>query len=275
MKQPIHFGQITLFREKTVLADRREKSAMPRLDSLIRSCRLTMMASRGTRTHAIVVRGHTVPQTLRMGAAVMRTLAKDPARLTTTENVDWQALWEQSLAAAGTDDTANSWAAVYIDGKQAFGAQPPEHLTLIETVARGNPLTHELLRSLSNHVDAAPEDVDAWHDSQTSILFTEIPGAQRFAVVERSQGDTAVISVNVAQEPERPLPAPLMLDAAAAIEAINHVDMILDRPEERGGQPARARLLQRREALLRELAAFEAQTGAVYRPEKPAFLTAR
>lgn len=279
-------ASLTLFREKSLVFRLGNGPKDPPVFEL-RSNRLTMTMKAGQRSDDVVVRGRTVPSTLRMAAIVADSYARQPT-IFSKENHDqhdWKGLWLTRQNPYERRFMPDSWVSLHTRDETLFTTNPLPAVDILERLARGNDLgekmVHQAAAELLNETNL--EDLIVQHDSQTAFVFTPFKEYLRAAVLERREGRTGSFSASVYHpaKPEPPVSAAAFIGFCADISEAIQIRAFHERVKSSldGGRAASTRNLAaqveaamaRRKDVMQFIVAFERANKVTWRPERPAF----
>lgn len=282
----IEIGTLTLFREKSVVhqfAELDEEGARDVPVMTIRSNRITIPVKTKMNTIMAIVRGHNIPNTMRMAAVVVEEIRRDANILQDAGAFDWEAQWQRKVSKYEIDYNPDNWVSLHIGGDQIFSSREDNAvIAQIETLAMGEDVTDAIVSEAAANILGALEDLVVEHDSQTAFVFTQLPAYLRAAILERRDRKTGSYAVSVYHpSPQRPVRLSAFIGVCADMaEALTHKSF-LDRVQEMiatnaignaGITPALVQATRnRRRDLVQHIENFESANKVVYRPERPLF----
>jgi len=80
----------------------------------------------------LIIRGHSMHMTLRYGAEILKHLSFISHVETVETLMDWQELWDKLIKPFEADNVANTWVAIYYEGKKLF--QSGYHHTFFDII---------------------------------------------------------------------------------------------------------------------------------------------
>lgn len=273
---------LIISREKTVVGA--QGAAEAKL--VIKSNRTAFTLSRTPVVEHMVVRGHTLPGTVRMAGIMINAFQRDKMVFREDKQPDWAAAWER-VESPYERTYMPTWVMVYVNGVPVFAKTPPnddlnnvyETVDLIERASKGGDLTESVLRDV---VHAVAPSLSVQHDSQTAVVMTSGAGYEKCAILERAAGSKRSLSFTVMVDKTPVTPTTMLNSAADLIEATNISDMMA-RVNKGQGKPLNPvdvgipndRFIaaqSRRRQLMDVLRGFERAYQVRYRPDRPAFL---
>ncbi|GEO81214.1 hypothetical protein [Pararhodospirillum oryzae] len=276
-------GPISLFREKTTVHQIGGGRPGPIEEGalVIRSNRIILELTTSVRKEQVVVRGQTVPSTLRVAALVVERFLRDPQIFHRDDPVDWEDLWVRKRSDYDRRFSPESWVSIHVDGRTLFATNGSDAINLIEQVAHGEDLTDEIIRDATRALFSSAQDVVVQHESQTAVVFTPFATHLRAAVLERRGGRTGSFSASAFHGPEGKVRLGAFVNFVADLVEAVTLREFLERIRvqmEQSGQSSPpiphdhlSAALGRKRQCAQFVAAFENAFKVQYRPERPEF----
>lgn len=271
----------SLAREKIVIVE-----DIPSADSdgtiVIRSNRLSLMLGGKGKEESIVVRGHTMHGTLRMGAKIVDLRRRTGMLLRREEPVDWMSLWQQTVSTYERDHNKDNWIAIYTKGSPIFTTKPMRYIDIIEKCDTINHDNYEgSIEVAANALKGLGRPVKIELSSKLAVIISTVEKAVRCGIIQRTGKKDTTFNFTASGGATVLSTAIRSMDSCAAfLEAMNLGYMIADvrekvrekeidtaSPEAQKMREASRRL----SALSREIDKFEEVFSVKYRPERPNF----
>lgn len=268
----------SLAREKIVIV---EEILGPDSDGaiVVRSNRLALTLGDKSKAETIVVRGHTMHGTMRMGARIIDLRRRTGMLLRREEPVDWKSLWQQTISDYEKKYNPNNWISIYTKGSPVFTTNPMRYVDIIEKCDTINHDNYEgSIEVASNALKNLGRPVTINLSSTLAVIINTVDTAVRCGIIQRTgkkdstfnftaDGGATVLSTAVHS----------MEACAAFLEAINLGFMLSDirkkKFEEGSEEDKKVRnTSQRMNILSSEIDKFEEVFSVKYRPERPDFL---
>lgn len=275
-------GPISLFREKTSVHNIGDPifGTGATKSMTLRSNRVILELMTSHRKEQAVIRGRTIPDTLRLSALVVEWFMRDPQVFHRDAPLEWTDLWGRRRSDYDREFSPESWVSIHVDGHPVFTTQGSEAIDLIENVAAGEDLTDAIIKDATRQLFKSAEDVVVEHESQTAVVFTPFANHLRAAILERRGGRTGSFSVSAFHGPgEKKVRLGTFVGFVADIVEAVTLRELLDRAKAatEGRGPAGNKLphqqisaaLARRRQCAQYVFAFEKGTKVQYRPERP------
>lgn len=271
----------SMAREKIVIVEE-----VPSSDSdgavVIRSNRLSLNLGAKGKEESIIVRGHTMHGTMRMGAKVVDLRRRTGMLLRREDPVDWESLWHQTVSSYEKKYNQDNWIAIYSKGSPVFTTRPMRYVDIIE---KCDTINHENYEGSVEVAASALKDlgrpVTINLFSTLAVVISTAEKAVRCGIIQRSEKKDTTFNFTASGGATLLSTAVRSMDSCAAfLEAINLGFMIADVREkmrkkeiESGSEEAeKMREASRRlSALSREIDKFEEVFTVKYRPERPNF----
>lgn len=274
----------SLVREKIVFIDESKaapQEGMPVEPTVIRSNRMFLRLTAGGVTEKLVIRGHTMHNTLLLAAKAVFSFYKNGLFLARASPYDWQEVWESTVSDYERETNPDLWAAVYINGKAEFRTAVFPFVDVIEKCAlltidnydATMDVTETALRQLGKAMSIS-------HTSNVAAIFNDHPPSMRCGIIHRTNNKDHTFSFTATGgETESRVLQGLNI-AAVYLEALNLRYMTrslkarIRKGEVTKFSPEAARVrtaTTRLTALSKLIDAFEQHYEVKYRPEKPDF----
>lgn len=258
------------------LADEGEASG----PTIIRSNRIFLRLSQGTKTEKIVIRGQNMHGTLRMAAKVYAQFRKGGPFTERASPFDWQDHWDQLVSAYDKEFNPGNWIGVYINGKPVFKTLTSPFVDVVEQCALLTLENYDGTMGVAEHVlKEVGKAVRIQHFTNVAAVFSEEErNGIRCGIVHRSdvRDTTFNFSVIGGERDNRIIQA--LSTTAAFLEMFNLTFVIrsarmrlkakeidFSSPESKQARAAEAR----QGTLSRQINSFEEVFTVKYRPEKP------
>lgn len=275
-------GDIILSREKTsVLPEDLKDSDEPYF--MLCSNRTAFTLTEHPITDSVVVRGHNLPGTIRMTAAIVDRFHQDRAILRDGNPQMWGTIWTQMLSHYERQHLPDNWISVHVNGQPHFSTIADNRIDHLEREAQGGEITDNVVRTASAEIIGKAAQVMIEHDSQTALVISEAERYTRCAILRRGDGENGSFTVTAYRDEDGSEDVPGTLNLAAnLIEATNHT-LFLDQVRKLVSEsnilenpsitPQRVRdALARQNELVQQIEVFGLSHRLLYTPEKPAFL---
>ncbi len=277
---------INLSREKSVIC-RVIDGPKPTPVLELRSNRLVVSVKWETRQQDFVVRGQSVPASLRMASLVIDSLVEDPM-LFSPENLqdfDWEAKWLARRSTYERRYRANNWVSLFVDEKEVYNSHPSTLVVMIEKLAVGAEFGSETIQSMvaellgEGYTEAGELNVS--HDTQTALVFTPFKDYLRVAVLDRREHRTGSFAVSAYHPPKpmEPVSSSAFIsfcaDITEAVQLRNFQERVkynlkngrIAMTQELSGQVFAA--ATRKKNVLQFITAFEEAHKLMWRPDRP------
>jgi len=277
---------INLSREKSVIC-RVSDGPKPTPLLELRSNRLAVSVKWEERTQEFVVRGQSVPASLRMASLVIDSLVDDPM-LFSPENLqpfDWEAKWLARRSTYERRYRANNWVSLFVNNRDVYSSHPSDLIVLIEELATGADFRSDAIQAkvaqLLGDAYAEAGELNVSHDTQTALVFTPFKDYLRVAVLDRREHRTGSFAVSAYHPPKpmQPVSSSAFIsfcaDITEAVQLRNFHERVkynlsngrIAMTQELSGQVFAA--ATRKKNVLQFITAFEEAHKLVWRPDRP------
>lgn len=282
----IDIGSITLYRERSTVHrfTHTGGSGGDEAALVITSNRALIPIKTQVDNFAVVVRGFSVPSTMRMTAAVIDEFRRDPNLLYDPLGMDWDSAWRRRISQYDADYNREAWVSLHVNGKLVYiSKDTPEPSTEIERIAAGRDTTEAIvLEATKGMLGGGPGDLAVEHDSQTAFVFATFPQFHRATILERRGNRTGQYTISAYHPaPTKQIRMSQFVLFCADLNDLLTFKGFMARVQEltatrridtSGITPTQvAAARNRRRDLVEAVETFEKQNKLVYRPERPSF----
>lgn len=272
----------TLVREKVIVrAHGAATDADAGVTSVIRSNRLQLKIVRGDKTDLVVVRGHSMANTLRFAAYAYRIITQDKL-VSRHEAIDWQTVYDKSKSDYTRAYQPDDWMSVHINGDGVFkSAESGVYVDVLEKCALLTGDTYEDAAGVTENVlREAGRPVDLHQEVVVAARIEDDGIRTRASIIHRDGRNDATFSFTAVNGERLHRIGGTIEAAAAFLEGLDLAFTIgTIRARIRAGEITEkdAEGQQMRVASLRQTALnaiinnFESAYGVSYRPERKQF----
>ena len=276
----------TLSREKSVI-NRVSDAPKPVPLLELRSNRMVVTAKWKDRSQSAVIRGQSVPASLRLASLLLDSLEDDPFLFSeeNTKPFDWETKWLARRSTYERRYRSTNWVALFVDNKEVYNSHPSPLVSMMEQLSVGTDFkSSEIQATVAELVGEAytsAEDLTTQHDTQTALVMTPSKEFLRVAVLDRRENKTGSFAVS-AYHPPKPFPQVtassflnFCADITEAVQLRNFHERVkanlasgrITMSQELSGQVFAA--ATRKKNVLQFITAFEEATKLLWRPDRP------
>lgn len=281
----IDIGNITLYRDKSTVHRFTHSGATSGDETVlsVMSNRAVVPLKTQVDNFTAVVRGFSVPGTMRMVSIAIDEFRRDESLLYDPLRLDWDSQWRRRMSSYDSDYNRDAWISLHLNGKLAYiskeGVEPSSE---IERVAEGRDITEAIVLDATKSMVEPGGELAVEHDSQAAFVFAAFPGYHRASIIERQGRRVGQYTITAHHPaPTKQIRMSHFINFCADLNDLLTFKGFMARVQQltaakkidaSGITPTQVVAARnRRRDLVEAVEEFEKTSKVVYRPERPSF----